>query len=216
MTGFLRRTTQKGFNLNIFYGLTILIFDIKPTEANRSYPNLSHSVLGNTLQLPAKLHARLKSFALKTIDARPCDKIIGENPDDPYMLRWHIIPRNPFFNIYLHYFLHSDDDRALHDHPWINASILIKGQYVEHTPTGKFLRREGFVYMRRAKQAHRVQLMGTFSAKKEIPCTTLFITGPRIRTWGFYCPNGWRKFKDYLAENTGPKKKHSYTGRGCD
>jgi hypothetical protein len=50
------------------------------------------------------------------------------------MRRWWVIPRNKFFNIYLHHFLHSDDDRALHDHPWWNVSILLRsGSYVEHT-----------------------------------------------------------------------------------
>lgn len=33
--------------------------------------------------------------------------------DDPYLLRWYIIP----LNVYLHKFMRSDDDRALHDHP---------------------------------------------------------------------------------------------------
>lgn len=27
----------------------------------------------------------------------------------------------------------SDDDRALHDHPWVNMSILLEGTYTEHT-----------------------------------------------------------------------------------
>lgn len=63
---------------------------------------------------------------------RPPDKIIGED-HDPYLLRWHLIPRNKFFNIYLHKFMRSDDDRALHDHPWSwNISLLIKGAYIEH------------------------------------------------------------------------------------
>lgn len=29
----------------------------------------------------------------------------------PYLLRWFLIPRNPWFNIYLHKFLCDDDDR---------------------------------------------------------------------------------------------------------
>jgi hypothetical protein len=53
----------------------------------------------------------------KIAGSRPPDFVIGG--DSPYMLRWWIIPRNKFFNIYLHRFLRSDDDRALHDHPWV-------------------------------------------------------------------------------------------------
>lgn len=62
------------------------------------------------------------------------DRVIGENVD-PYLLRWHLIPRNSFFNIYLHKFMRSDDNRALHDHPWAwNISLILRGQYIEHMP----------------------------------------------------------------------------------
>ena len=55
---------------------------------------------------------------------RPPNAIIG-GPENPYLLRWWLIPRNRWFNVYLHQFKRSDDDRALHDHPWINASIVL-------------------------------------------------------------------------------------------
>src|SRR5690242_14714107 len=77
--------------------------------------------------------ARRIRWRLKRIpDRRPPDVIIGGR-DRPYMLRWFVIPRNRFFNIYLHHFHRSDDDRALHDHPWLNLSIILQGEYVEHT-----------------------------------------------------------------------------------
>ncbi|WP_287865143.1 hypothetical protein [Achromobacter sp.] len=47
---------------------------------------------------------------------RPPDFVIGDAAD-PYLRRGWIISRNPVFNLYLHQFLRSDDDRALHDHP---------------------------------------------------------------------------------------------------
>ncbi len=68
----------------------------------------------------------------KLAASRPPDFIIG-GKNDPYVRRWWIIPRNRFFNIYLHQFLHSDDDRALHDHPWVNFSYLLRGGYLEHS-----------------------------------------------------------------------------------
>lgn len=62
------------------------------------------------------------------------DRVIGENID-PYLLRWHLIPKNPVFNIYLHKFVRSDDDRALHDHPWSwNVSLILNGEYIEYMP----------------------------------------------------------------------------------
>ncbi len=42
---------------------------------------------------------------------RKPDFIIG-GPENPYLLRWYLIPQNRFFNVYLHKILRSDDDRA--------------------------------------------------------------------------------------------------------
>lgn len=132
--------------------------------------------------------------------------IVGD-PERPYLLRWHLIPRNRFFNVYLHKFLRSDDDRALHDHPWaFNASILLKGSYIEHTKNGDFLRRRGRIYIRRGEYAHRVQLI------KGKPVWTLFITGRKVRAWGFHCPQGWRHWKDFVKIT----EVGNDTGVGCD
>lgn len=73
---------------------------------------------------------------------RPADQYIG---DGPYMLRWWLFgtskklddhgnpqPRRPFGrSFYFHCFLRSDDDRALHDHPWDFTSIILFGSYRE-------------------------------------------------------------------------------------
>ncbi|ARQ01905.1 hypothetical protein [Pseudorhodoplanes sinuspersici] len=139
---------------------------------------------------------------------RPPDVNIGKL-DDVYMRRWFVIPRNPVFNIYLHHFLRSDDDRALHDHPWWNLSILLKGEYTEHTiPAGgvnvRKVYKAGNIKFRGASSAHRVELHAG-------PCWTLFITGPRLRAWGFHCPHGWRHWKEF----TDPKNPGDI-GRGCD
>src|ERR1700710_2371105 len=72
---------------------------------------------------------------LGRVAARKPDVLIGKQ-DDTYMRRWWVIPRNRWFNIYLHHFLRSDDDRALHDHPWCNLSILLSGSYLEHLTGG--------------------------------------------------------------------------------
>ena len=41
-------------------------------------------------------------------------------------------------------FLRSDDDRALHTHPWLaNFSWLLRGGYREHSPEGFIYRSEG-------------------------------------------------------------------------
>lgn len=117
-------------------------------------------------------------------------QVIG-GVDDPYLLRWYPIPRNPVLNVYLHKFMRSDDDRALHDHPWWFVSLMLRGQYDEVTDAGTRRRRAGSVAFRTATWRHRVALMrrGLPSAGQawEVPCWTLIITGRRARTWGFWC-----------------------------
>lgn len=134
---------------------------------------------------------------------RPPDVVIG-SPSTPYMRRWWVIPRNPIFNVYLHQIVRSDDDRALHDHPWWNMSIILRGGYVEHTPKGQFQRNEGAVVFRGGKAAHRLEITGS-------PAWTLFITGPRFREWGFHCPHGWVPWAKFVS----PDNQHQ-RGKGCD
>jgi hypothetical protein len=50
-----------------------------------------------------------------------------------YLRRWHLLPRNNWFNVYLHNMVHDDDPTALHDHPYVNLSIVWKGGYCEIT-----------------------------------------------------------------------------------
>lgn len=140
-------------------------------------------------------------FCDEQIDLRrPPDVVIGVN----YLSRWHVIPRNPLFNVYLHKFLGSDDERALHDHPWVNCSIVLKGSYREHTKQGSPLRRRGSIVLRRATAAHRLEVVHG-------PVWTLFITGPRIRAWGFHCPQGWVHWRRF----TKPGDK-GQIGQGCN
>lgn len=120
--------------------------------------------------------------------AREPDLIIGEN----YLHRWHVVPRNELCNLYLHRFFDSDDGRALHDHPWDNTSVVLKGKYFEHTPGGIYLRGPGDVVVRHAEDKHRIELLPD---KEDV--VTLFFTGPRVREWGFACPEGWVDWKTF-------------------
>ena len=138
---------------------------------------------------------------------RQPDVTIGEN----YLERWYLIPRNRFLNVYLHKFSGSDDDRALHDHPWHSVSFLLKGRLDEIMPAraGRLERQRRrevprFIpVFRSATHAHRLELI-------EGPAWTVFITGPKFRSWGFLCPQGWRHWKDF-TDATG-----NNVGRGCE
>lgn len=142
---------------------------------------------------------------------REPDITIGP-PDDLYLRRWWLIPRNRWFNIYLHHFLRSDDDRALHDHPWRNLSILLIGSYREHTASGVVKLRKPWrpwafwrLTGRTATAAHRVELIDGR------PVWTLFLTGRTVRTWGFHCPRGWVPWREFVDVRPGGNS----IGKGC-
>lgn len=168
----------------------------------------------------------LEKFREWIVPERKPDQIIGGH-EDPYMLRWFIVPRNPLLNIYLHQFRRSDDDRALHDHPWWSLSLMLSGELGERYITpfwrplcdahpellayphnvmeeSRVLRAGQWVF-RRGKFAHRLIVRNEFGA------WTLFITGPRYRQWGFLCPRGWRHWKKFVDPNN-----PGVAGPGCD
>ena len=163
--------------------------------------------------LAKKLNERLR----RKVSVREPDFRIAHQGRD-YLRRWFVIPRNSVCNIYLHHFLRSDDDRALHDHPYWNVSLLLSGAYLEHTIAAGGVHRRAMFYQgdfkfRTAKMAHRIELFeidDPVTGKELVPCWSLFITGPRVRDWFFHCPNGlvpWQQF-------TKPENKGE-VGRGC-
>lgn len=157
------------------------------------------------------------------ISRRAPDFQIGGS-DNPYCNRWWVIPRNRFFNIYLHQFLRDDDDRALHDHPWANCSIPLRDGYREvlfvASPqnggdalpkTTRRIRNPGSITFRRAGTAHRIELHRDYTTDVAVPAWSLFITGPVQRPWGFWCSWGWRHWREFTAGPNG-----EIVGRGCE
>lgn len=151
------------------------------------------------MMAPYATIADLQAWASGIMEREP-DFIIGAN----YIRRWWVIPRNAFCNVYLHDILHSDDDRAMHDHPWANTSLLIAGSYIEHTPEGTFTRTAGQVIERAADALHRLEVIPGQRA------ISLFMTGPTVREWGFACPKGWVPWRDFVDE-----RDSGQVGRGC-
>src|ERR1019366_2459105 len=130
----------------------------------------------------------------------------GEPVRRPFLLRWYVIPKNRFFNVYLHQFIRDDEDRALHDHPFFNMSLLLRGQYIEHTVRSggvhwRQLFKAGALKFRSPWSAHRVELTSQWVSTPEgldylddrapnlpkwveydqrrSPSWSLFITGPK-------------------------------------
>lgn len=166
------------------------------------------------MKLPWQLTTFLCAKMYALMGRRPADANIGP-ASDPYMQRWFVIPRNLVFNIYLHKFRH-DDARVLHSHPWSSVSVLLSGSLAEYstkTDAGAaeeskhaFRRvRVGDIIFRSAKMFHRIEVRSGHAV-------TLFITGPKFKTWHFACPKGlvhWKKFVATRDDNV------SAPGAGC-
>ena len=116
-------------------------------------------------------------------------------PERPYLSRW-ILERctadngRSSLSVYIHLFT-ADDPAIPHDHPWHSTSLLLAGHLLEewtpigHEPfhAGHQARRlkPGDVVYRPASHTHRLSITGTATS-----ALTLFVTGPRIREWGFW------------------------------
>jgi hypothetical protein len=145
------------------------------------------------------------------------DEIIGEHE----MLRWMLLPRNRWFNVYLHKH-QGDDPREPHDHPVDNISIRIRGGLVEFTPADVHRSRacatidgvEGPIHaicngdvcvwfgplgdpygvyrpLPRVR-FRRAEQPHRLELLNDRPAWTLWIRFRNRRRWGYYEPSGWR------------------------
>lgn len=171
---------------------------------------------GAPFRLPGfLLEPLLAELVGKVANTRKPDFLIG-GEEAPYLRRWHVTPRGDGPATYLHHFLRSDDDRALHDHPWGSISIILDGSYWEHLQghPEPVLRQPGDVTIRAPEEAHRVELLPSARGGME-PVWTLFLVGTRVRDWGFLCPQGWRHWKDFCGV-TEDGRNDGTVGRGCE
>lgn len=143
-------------------------------------------------------------------------KVISRANTGIYLIRYRLIPNNKYMNIYLHKFMDSDLDEALHDHPWKSVGILLNRPYNEYVPKDydkwvnegnretKVIKRYPFIPIYRSSTTiHRIELID----KK--PVWTIFITGPWTRNWMFWCRDKPVPNEEFLDE------KGTGVGRGC-
>lgn len=92
--------------------------------------------------------------------------------------------------MYLHFFHRDDIDRELHSHPWSGNSVILAGGYREER-RHRLLNGSWEVRTRVLEAGahvdigpdtfHRVDLLDPTYG-----CWTLFTTGPRVESWGFW------------------------------
>jgi hypothetical protein len=124
-----------------------------------------------------------------------------------YMQRDWLIPPTGNLAIRIHHILSNDNDRAFHDHPWANVSVVLKGGYWELMPEhenqdpaldkiyySRVWRKEGDIITRKATTRHRLEL------EDGKPAVSMFIMGPYEQQWGFYSPEGKVYWREYLND----------------
>lgn len=142
-----------------------------------------------------------------TLLERPAQQQIGGD----YLHRWWIRRDREKGNTYFHKIMRSDDDRALHDHPWDFVSLILEGGYIElrtHLfhggPVINVRYEAGDVNVKKAEDAHRLILYPDTTAY------TLVFTSPVRRAWGFYCRKGWVPWEQFVNPNNS-----DLVGPGC-
>jgi hypothetical protein len=152
------------------------------------------------MKVPKALLAPLRLHVFSYMATHPPTRIINNLAGGPYLNRWELLGNCPAFDIYLHQFLTSDDSRALHDHTAASIAIVLSGNYTEWFKENKqSIRTEGDIILRRATTAHRIEI----NEGRPGPIT-VFLRGPKLREWGFYCITGWRHHTEFGERGCDP------------
>lgn len=156
----------------------------------------------------APLTEMLKAAAERIIGDHLPHETIMRGGDDPmpFFQRWYILRSpsggKPSPNLYVHHFLRSDMEEP-HCHPWANTSYVLKGAIEEdYWPSAasclfedapvRLVTPAGAARARPASAVHRIVAVepGTIS---------LFVTGPKVRDWGFYTDQGFIPHHEFRA-----------------
>ena len=147
----------------------------------------------------------MKNTILNLLDKIP-NKTIVNCDRQPYLRRWYLFRTKPFA-IFLHRFFRSDEDRALHDHPWPFITFILWRGYIEHTqtckenhcerPSHKSAKRKWpmMVCYRPAEWRHRVELV------KGKPAWTIVFRFRERRMWGFWERTGFLPWNKWWQNN---------------
>jgi hypothetical protein len=127
-------------------------------------------------------------------------KVITSKEGQVHFRRYRLLA-TPWFNIYIHQILKSDEEAHMHDHPWAFYSFILKGGYKEvssyevdgwkEVHTNYYLR-HSLVHHKR-NDAHKLTLMAS--------CVwTLVLTYGKHETWGYQTEAGWIDFQSYREQ----------------
>lgn len=150
-----------------------------------------------------------KSWFVRFLDQHFKHREIVNCEHEPYLHRWYIF-ETPWVTMFVHKFERSDEDRALHDHPWSFLVIPIWRGYIEHAEitlprpshllpyTCPIARRVLPILGTRFRSSlyrHRVELV------KGKPAWSLFFHFKRTRIWGFWPTTGFMPWNKWWQDN---------------
>lgn len=159
---------------------------MKTKEASPTVFTESHSSGTHPIREFCKSDDKVGRFISRFLNG----KVIMNCERNPYLYRWYVI-RTSRLGVFIHRFVRSDEDRALHDHPWAFIVIPIWRGYREHNDRGvtRVLPILG-TRMRKATYRPRVELIDGRQA------WSLFFRFRYVRLWGFWPKAGfvdWKK-----------------------
>lgn len=147
--------------------------------------------------------ADVLAWANTITSSRPPDLVINDGDRQPYLERWHLLPKMQAGGVNIHRILRSDKD-VPHDHPWDNTTFVLDGEMIDESAAGRRLLRPGDIVHRVAEGHHRLIL------EPGMVVTTMFFMQERRRDWGFHCPKGFVPWRDFVDS-----KHEGRVGAGC-
>jgi len=148
----------------------------------------------------------------------------------PYLTRWHLFRFGEQAALMLHRFHCSDEDRALHDHPWPFITLILRGGYIEYAERTTLCRdcndrffgflpkglrplpcycggKGFFTYVEQKRKWPGMLLYrpATWRHRVELiegrSCWTLVLRLKRFREWGFWTKEGFVHWQKWWRSN---------------
>lgn len=119
-------------------------------------------------------------------------KEIKSKEGELHFQRWRLL-QTPLGSVYIHRIFRADQDLHCHDHPWSFVGVVLSGGYIARRlePSGASKYVSSVVSYNKSTDFHQICSMN------KVPTTTLVITGPRNREWGYSVDGNWMHHKEY-------------------
>ena len=129
---------------------------------------------------------------------RPADRIICGPDGEPFLYRWHVVPKNKRANVFFEVLTRSDPNPHFHDAPWgFRTQVLARSVWFETHRAGTAFRTEDKCYAGSGFSSLSPHRLGLAVSD---PALLLTLTGPRERDWGFYVDGVFVPHDKYLQQ----------------